>query len=63
MPLTDGDQQALLKMIVETRGCPLTVADRLQAFAEGIKTAIITVAGMVSVDPPPPAQPQEGGDE
>jgi len=52
MPLTTEEQNSILQGVVRSVGCPLTVTDRLEAFAEGVKSCLRAVAVRVSLDKP-----------
>lgn len=52
MVLDPNDQNRLIGEVLSRTGCPASAADRLDAYAIGVRTAIRSIAPVVSVTVP-----------
>jgi len=49
MSLTEQEQNLFLRNALSKLGCPLSVSDRLDAFAQGVRAGIVHIAPSVSI--------------
>ena len=49
MPLTPEEEQGITTQILQTRGCPVNCADRLDAFVAGVRAAVNELSDKLTV--------------